>query len=68
MKGVNFIHMSDIENGKYKETQVKDDRACAKGKRVTCRPYGRKGIKDRIMAAYLVFTGKADVLYFEGNQ
>ena len=68
MHGVNFIHMKDIESGFYAESKKQDNRNCAHGRWITARPEGLFGIKHRIMAAYLVFTGKADVLYFEGEQ
>lgn len=68
MKGVNFIHMQNIEKGIYKSCQVQDKRPCAHGRWITARPDGYTGLKHRCMAAWLVFTGKADVLYFEGDQ
>ena len=68
MKGVNFVHMQNIENGMYSDNKIQDNRNCTKGKWVTARPIGYTSIKMRLLAAWLVFTGKADVLYFEGDQ
>ena len=68
MKGVNFIHIKSIESGELSATQVQDNRPCVKGRWVTARPTGYTGLKHRVMAAWLVFTGNADVLYFDGDQ
>jgi hypothetical protein len=68
MKGVNFIHMRNIEAGMYSDTKIQDNRNCAKGEWVTARPSGHTGLRMRIAAAWLVFTGKADVIYFDADQ
>lgn len=68
MKGVNFIHIKTIEDGYFASTKVQDNRSCAKGTWVTARPCGYTDLKSRIVAAWLVFSGKADVLYFDGDQ
>lgn len=65
MKGVNFIHVSEIEKGVYSNTQIQ---VGIKGRWVSARPVGYKSLKHRVIAAWLVFSGQADVLYFEGDQ
>jgi hypothetical protein len=41
--------------------------ACVDGKYVPARPLGFYSVRNRIKAAWLVFTGKGDVLLWPGQ-
>lgn len=68
MKGINCVYMKNIEDGFYRKTKIIDERPCAKGRWVSARPIGITSLRHRIKCAWLVFTGSADILYWEGDQ
>lgn len=54
MKGINYVTAYQLKHWQN-STEIN-------GKWTPVRPYGRGGILRRIKMAWLVFTGKADVL------
>lgn len=67
MHGVNFVDIRAVQNGRYEQELFPAGRML-NYKMVSARPEGSKKLKDRLIAAWLVFTGQADVFYFEGGQ
>ena len=55
MKGINFISAKSFFQESNDATEID-------GKWYPARPYGLTGLRVRFKAAWMVFTGKADVL------